>query len=67
MGMQKIARHEGGQAILEYILLLAIVLVGLGLFLQKLPSAFDSSAAARGGSLEKQLRTGSAPATLWTK
>ena len=61
------ASGEGGQAIVEYILLLSIILVGLGLFLQKMTSAFDSMTAQRGGALEKQIRTGSAPASLWTK
>jgi hypothetical protein len=61
------ASNEGGQAILEYILLLSIILVGLGLFLQKISSSFDVMTARRGGALEKQIRTGSAPASLWTK
>jgi len=61
------ASNEGGQAIVEYILLLSIVLIGLGLFLQKISTGFDAMTAQRGGALEKQIRTGSAPASLWTK
>lgn len=61
------ASSEGGQAILEYILLLSIVLVGLGLFLQKISGSFDAMTAKRGGALEQQIRTGSAPASVWKK
>lgn len=63
----KPASNEGGQAILEYVLLLSIVLVGLGLFLQKISTGFDAMTAQRGGALEQQIRTGSAPASIWTK
>ena len=52
---------------LEYILLLSIVVVGLGLFIQKVTGAFDSSTAIRGALIEKQLRAGAAPASIWTK
>lgn len=59
--------NQGGQAIVEYVLLLSIVLVGLGLFLQKATSAFDVMTARRGGLIEQQIRTGSAPPSIWKK
>ncbi len=61
------ASNEGGQAIVDYILLLSIILIGLGLFLQKTSTAFDGITVNWGGKLEKQIRTGSAPASIWTK
>jgi len=63
----KPASNEGGQAIVEYILLLSIVLVGLGLFIQKISGSFDTMTAQNGAKIEVQMRTGSAPASLWTK
>ena len=61
------ASNEGGQAVLEYILLLAIVLGGLALFLKQVSSSFDLMTATNGAKIEVQMRTGSAPASLWTK
>jgi len=51
----------------EYILLLTIVVVGAGFFMQTLSKAIDQMTAAQGGKLERQIRTGSAPASLWKK
>lgn len=62
-----LAKNQSGQAMVEYILLLTIVVVGAGLFLQSLSKAIDQMTAAQGGKLERQIRTGSAPASLWKK
>lgn len=61
------AAPESGQAILEYVLLLTIVLGALTYFVQAISGKMDQTTAINGGSLEKQLRTGSAPASIWTK
>ena len=66
--MKKLRRRssaEGGQAILEYIILLSIVLVSIAYFLKKLSNGFDNMTANTGGKLERQLRTGSAPPGIW--
>jgi Flp pilus assembly pilin Flp len=60
-------KSESGQAIVEYILLLAIVVGVVGLFLSKLTGTFDIATVAMGGKMEKQLRTGKAPASIWTR
>ena len=60
-------RNESGQAITEYVLLLAIVLGMLSLFISKLTGSFDVATVGLGGKMEKQLRTGKAPASIWTK
>ncbi len=56
-----------GQAILEYVILLSITL-GLGVFVfNTLTKNLDQSIPKMGGNLEKQLRSGAAPASLWRK
>jgi hypothetical protein len=58
---------ESGQAITEYILLLSIILVALGVFVGKISGSFYKKSASYGGYFEKQIRTGAAPASIWTK
>lgn len=58
---------ESGQAIVEYVLLLSIVLGIMVYFMNTLTGSFDDSTARFGGKIEKQIRTGSAPASVWTK
>ena len=58
---------KSGQAIIEYIILLSIVVVGLALFLSKYTGLFDNMTVRMGGAMESQLRTGKAPASVWTK
>ena len=60
-------RKESGQALTEYVLLLAIVVPALIYFLGTLSSSFYKTSARYGGSLERQMRTGAAPASIWTK
>jgi Flp pilus assembly pilin Flp len=64
---KKRSKRESGQAIVEYILLLAIVLGMVGVFISKLTGSFDLATTAVGGKMEKQLRTGKAPPWIWTK
>jgi hypothetical protein len=58
---------RSGQAITEYILLLFIVVVGVGYFISKYTGLFDNMTVRMGGAMEAQLRTGKAPASVWTK
>jgi hypothetical protein len=58
---------QSGQAIVEYILLLSIVVGMLVAFLSNFTNTFDKATLGLGGKMEVQMRTGRAPATLWTK
>lgn len=60
-------RRQAGQALVEYIILLTIVFGVVGYFVKKMTGSFDVSTARYGGSVEQQLRTGSAPASVWNK
>ncbi len=59
--------QTSGQAIMEYVLLLSMVLGVVTYTLRLLYGGMDKSTAKYGGIVEKQLRTGSAPASIWTK
>lgn len=56
-----------GQALIEYIILLTIVMGVVAYFLGKMTGSFDITTARYGGKVEQQLRTGSAPATVWNR
>ena len=60
-------KSESGQAVLEYILLLAIVLGSLGFMVRFLRDRTDQMAAKSGAKMEKMLRTGSAAPERWTR
>ena len=60
-------RAQSGQAVIEYIILLSIVMGIMVVFIHKLTDGLDTTTAGLGGQIEKQLRTGSAPPTVWTK
>ena len=66
MGTKSKAK-QSGQAIVEYILLLSIVIGLVTVVLGKFTSTFDVATTAIGGKIELQMRTGRAPATLWKK
>ena len=67
MSRKKKNRKNSGQAVLEYILLLSIIIGIVTFSLRNLTGAMDKMTAKYGGTMEKQLRTGSAPASIWTK
>jgi hypothetical protein len=58
---------QKGQAIVEYIILLSIVMGIVTYFISKMTGSFDTTTAKYGGRVEQQLRTGSAPATIWNR
>ena len=62
-----LAKQESGQALTEYILLLSIILVSMSYFLKAISKTIDEMTARQGGMIERQIRTGSAPASLWNK
>ncbi len=63
----KTVQEVRGQALLEYVILLAIT-AGIGVYVfRTLNDNLDRSIPKIGGNLEKQLRSGAASASLWRK
>jgi TRAP-type mannitol/chloroaromatic compound transport system permease small subunit len=60
-------KKNSGQALIEYIILLSIMIGIFALILPGLSKTFDVATTAISGKMETQLRTGMAPATLWTQ
>ncbi len=58
---------ESGQAILEYIMLLAIIVPIVFYALRMMKTGSDQGTAKLGGRLEKQLRTSDTPINIWSK
>ncbi len=56
---------ERGQSITEYMLLLSAVVVGAGALARAIMSALDKGILTLGGQLEKDLKTGRAPLSVW--
>lgn len=61
----RLVSDEGGQSVLEYILILSATVIGAGLMSQKILQAIDSGILSLGGQLEKDLKTGRAPLDIW--
>jgi Flp pilus assembly pilin Flp len=56
---------QEGQATVEYMLILSVVIAGAGLLSRKLIQAIDAGILKLGGQLEKDLKTGRAPTDVW--
>ena len=67
MGKIKNLQNNSGQAIIEYILLLSIIIGIFAVVLPKMNAGLDQTTTAISSKLETQLRTGRAPTSLWTK
>ncbi len=67
MGKKTRSQKTSGQAVLEYVMLLAIVVGAMTFGVQQLRAVFDKMMLNFGGIAEKQLRTGAGTANLWTK
>lgn len=65
--MKRNRKKQAGQAILEYVILLSIVMTIMVYFMNTLGNSYDNTSLKLGGAVERQLRSGAAPATLWTK
>ena len=64
--LERFLKDDGGQAVTEYILLLSVV-VGAGIALKNgIITAIDKGILLFGGQLEKDLKSGRAPVTIWT-
>ncbi len=60
-------KRQGGQAVVEYILLLSIVIGSAAVIARQMGMFADKLAAKSGGKLEKMLRTGAESPKVWTK
>lgn len=62
---KKFIQEESGQAITEYILILAFSVSILIALSRAILSAIDNSVLKLGSRLERALKTGRAPASVW--
>jgi Flp pilus assembly pilin Flp len=58
-------RDEDGQAVIEYVLILSATLIAAGMLARGILSALDNGVLKLGGQLEKDLKTGRAPLTVY--
>jgi Flp pilus assembly pilin Flp len=63
----RLLRDEGGQATVEYILILSAAIVGAGALSRKILQTIDKGVLRLGGQLEKDLKTGRAPVDIWNE
>jgi Flp pilus assembly pilin Flp len=61
----RFASDESGQAITEYILILSVAVVGASAMARGLLKALDEGILRFGAELEKNLKTGRAPVSIW--
>ena len=64
-GISRLCRDEGGQSIVEYIIILSATVVGAGLLSRQILRVLDSGIVKLGGQLEKDLKTGRASVNIW--
>ncbi len=57
---------ERGQGTLEYILILSVTVVGAGKISHEIVKALDKGILSLGGQLEKDLKTGRLPLSVWS-
>lgn len=62
---ERFLSDQEGQAIVEYLLILSVVVAGAGLLSRKLLEAIDTGILKLGGQLEKDLKTGRTPLDIW--
>jgi Flp pilus assembly pilin Flp len=58
-------RDDSGQAFTEYLLLLSIAVVGAAALARAIMDVLDKGILKLGGQLEKDLKTGRAPLSVW--
>ncbi|OFZ73944.1 MAG: hypothetical protein A3K03_04845 [Bdellovibrionales bacterium RIFOXYD1_FULL_44_7] len=63
--MSRFVRDDKGQATVEYILLLSVTAVAAGALSRAILSTIDKGILRFGGQLEKDLKTGRTPVTIW--
>jgi len=62
---KQLLQDEEGQAVTEYILILSITMFGAAALARALLVAFDNGISHLGSELEKSLKTGRAPKSVW--
>lgn len=63
--LEGLLRDEGGQATVEYILLLLACVIAASQLGRRILDAIDSGIRFMGGQLEKDLKTGRAPLNVY--
>ena len=56
---------ESGQAVVEYLLLVSVIIFVSGAFTRRIIDSLDTSIVVFNGALEKDLRTGRPGAGIW--
>ena len=64
--LNRLFREDSGQATVEYILILSVTVVGAIAFGRAVIRALDSGVLTLGGQLEKDLKTGRAPLSVYS-
>lgn len=63
--LESFIRDESGQGTVEYILLLSITVIGAATFARAIINSLDKAVLRVGAQLEKDLKTGRAPLSVW--
>lgn len=64
-GLARFVQDESGQAMTEYILILAFCAIAASTLARKLMAVFDGGILRIAGQLEKDLKSGRSPANSW--
>lgn len=64
--LKKFLLDESGQGTVEYILLLSATVIGAAQLGKAALKALDKGSLLMGGQLEKDLKTGRVPLSVWT-
>jgi Flp pilus assembly pilin Flp len=64
--LAKFIQDESGQAVTEYMLILAFAVSVAGALSRRIVEALDKALLKLGSSMERMLKTGRAPAGIWT-
>jgi hypothetical protein len=62
-----VKKKDSGQAVIEYVLVLSMVMGIMIYAVPQLKSLMNTAMTKYGGTVEQQLRTGSASPNLWLK
>jgi Flp pilus assembly pilin Flp len=63
--LRRLQDDESGQAVTEYVLILAAAVIGAASLARTLLGVLDQGILKLGGQLEKDLKTGRAPLNVW--
>jgi Flp pilus assembly pilin Flp len=63
--LARLLADDQGQGTVEYILLLSVVVLGATQIARAIRTAIDQGVMRLGGTLEKDLKTGRSPVSVW--